>query len=558
MKQTQNYRNHYFPLILAILWMACNTHSVKPDTPGQDESSLEKIKALNSKAAQLNPDSTNIALTAAHEAYLIAIRENDQLWQGKSMLNLSEGYLYNDSYDQAMQYAFKALDLFQAINDSAEIINSWAMLGWIFYDTENPTLSMNYHKQVYDWNIRNGQPKDIARSMNALGLVYQMIANNDSALYYFQNTFDISKKHQLAGLMSAAQNNTGICENSLGNYSKAVLCFEDALKAKDTSDDDLAIAEILNQMAFSYLKMKNYKKADSLLSGAKMHINNASSNTRKEKLADNLGIYAQLYREQGNYAKAYASLKELADVENEITNRNKRDVVTAQYLKRESQKSEDKINELKVQRELRLFQRNALGIVIILLIVIAFLWYSRLRNKRKREKELDEFKEVMLQKDLENSLKEKSVLNEKLEYKNSSLKNYALYVSHTNELQRNFIRDLSALSAKVEKRNDIQSQYNKLLRNFLNSIEQNKEEQGFNLSLDEANSDFFYNLFQQFPDLTKNEQRLCAQIRLNLSSKEIASFNNISVKSVEMARYRLRKHFRLQPKDDLTNFIQNF
>ncbi len=92
----------------------------------------------------------------------------------------------------------------------------------------------------------------------------------------------------------------------------------------------------------------------------------------------------------------------------------------------------------------------------------------------------------------------------------------------------------------------------------MKQYEQNLENRGFEMNTGQAQSDFLFHLLQKFPDLTENEQKLCLQIRLNLSSKEIASFNNISVKSVEMARYRLRKHFGLNQKEDLNEFIRSF
>jgi DNA-binding CsgD family transcriptional regulator len=60
----------------------------------------------------------------------------------------------------------------------------------------------------------------------------------------------------------------------------------------------------------------------------------------------------------------------------------------------------------------------------------------------------------------------------------------------------------------------------------------------------------------KFPDLHKNERKLCAYLRLGLSSKEIASLLNISLRSVETFRYRLRKKLGLQPRESITDFVQ--
>lgn len=539
-------------LLLTLINTAVAQQSASANT------AVETIKELNNQAARLNSDSTNQALTYAHEAYLLAIKGNEKRWQAVSLLNLSEGYLYNDSYDQALQYAYSALDIFQALKSTPDIASCYTMLGWIFYDTENPSLSMSYHRQANKLYLSLGDEKKTALSFNAIGLVFQMMNASDSARYYFKKTLALARKNGINNAVSAALNNIGICENALGNYQEAISFFRQAMTIEATLGNELAQAETRNQLAYSYLKIKNYAEADSLLTSSRALIDASTSNTRKEKLLDNLHTSAQLYQATGNYKKAFENLKEYTEISNEIASRNKTEVVAAQHLKREMQEREKKINELNAQKELRLFQRNALAAGIVLLIIIGFLLYSKLRHRQIKEKELEAMKQLMMQRELESTMREKESLNQKLDYKNSSLKNYALYISHNNELLRDFIKELSGLSAKIETKKEVQAEYNKLIRKFLQSLEANKEKQGFNLSFDETHSDFFYNLLQRFPDLTENEQRLCAQIRLNLSSKEIASFNNISVKSVEMARYRLRKHFQLHQKADLSEFLRAF
>ena len=57
------------------------------------------------------------------------------------------------------------------------------------------------------------------------------------------------------------------------------------------------------------------------------------------------------------------------------------------------------------------------------------------------------------------------------------------------------------------------------------------------------------------PKLTPNDLRLCAYLRLNLSSKEIASLLNISSKSVEIKRYRLRKRMNLEHETNIIGYI---
>jgi DNA-binding CsgD family transcriptional regulator len=69
------------------------------------------------------------------------------------------------------------------------------------------------------------------------------------------------------------------------------------------------------------------------------------------------------------------------------------------------------------------------------------------------------------------------------------------------------------------------------------------------------NEDFYHRLVSKYPQLTDNDRKLCAMVRLGLSSKEIASIVNISPKSVDMNRYRLRKKMDLVAEEELGNFL---
>lgn len=80
----------------------------------------------------------------------------------------------------------------------------------------------------------------------------------------------------------------------------------------------------------------------------------------------------------------------------------------------------------------------------------------------------------------------------------------------------------------------------------------------FQTNFDRIHENFFRNLKQQYPDLTSGDLRFCALLRLNMPTKEIAKFLNISVRGVDAARYRLRKKFNLSSEDSLTDFMIEF
>ena len=77
----------------------------------------------------------------------------------------------------------------------------------------------------------------------------------------------------------------------------------------------------------------------------------------------------------------------------------------------------------------------------------------------------------------------------------------------------------------------------------------------FELYFDQVHENFFQRLRDHYPKLTPKDQKLCAYLRMNLSTKEIAPLLNISVRGVEISRYRLRKKLGLTSETNLVDFI---
>lgn len=89
------------------------------------------------------------------------------------------------------------------------------------------------------------------------------------------------------------------------------------------------------------------------------------------------------------------------------------------------------------------------------------------------------------------------------------------------------------------------------------SLKQNDDWEFFQEAFNNADSGFLQKVKNLHPNLTPNDLKLCAYLRLNLASKEIAPLLNISARSVEVKRYRLRKKMSLPHENSLTNYILN-
>jgi ligand-binding sensor domain-containing protein/DNA-binding CsgD family transcriptional regulator len=189
--------------------------------------------------------------------------------------------------------------------------------------------------------------------------------------------------------------------------------------------------------------------------------------------------------------------------------------------------------------------------IIGFFLVILFHMLHRSYYKKQRKKLLKEKEKELEIKQLEN---EQQIMH----YKNLDLqkdiesKNRELGMSAMNLVKRNELLGTIKKELGGAKNLDDVSKVVKLINKNLNTTDDWKLfEEAFN----NTDKDFIKKLKTNHPNLTSNDLRLCTYLRLNLSSKEIAPLLNISLRSVEVKRYRLRKKMNLPHEASLTNYI---
>ncbi|NND78703.1 MAG: two component regulator three y domain-containing protein [Maribacter sp.] len=189
--------------------------------------------------------------------------------------------------------------------------------------------------------------------------------------------------------------------------------------------------------------------------------------------------------------------------------------------------------------------------LILLFIIIHRLYKRHYRKKqefliRKNEKEMERRK-------LEEKEKIGQILNEKLQDEIEN-KNRELAISTMSILKKNEF--LNAVKDQLKESID-NPKIKSVIRNINRNIENVDDWKFFEEAFNNADKEFLKKLKSIHPDLTPNDLKLCAYLRLNLTSKEIAPLLNISVRSVEVKRYRLRKKMDLQHENSLTDYILN-
>lgn len=197
----------------------------------------------------------------------------------------------------------------------------------------------------------------------------------------------------------------------------------------------------------------------------------------------------------------------------------------------------------------------ALIIYLILSIIAAYLIHKAYKNYylRQKDKLIEENNRLLEIKELENEQELMKIKNEQLqqEYEN---KNRELAASTMNLIKKNEL--LSMIKDDLKKTGE---HGDRSIKSVITTINKNINEDDtwdmFKEAFNNADKDFLKKVKKAHPLLTPNDLRLCAYLRLNLSSKEIAPLLNISVRSVEIKRYRLRKKMSLQHELGLVEYI---
>jgi len=138
-------------------------------------------------------------------------------------------------------------------------------------------------------------------------------------------------------------------------------------------------------------------------------------------------------------------------------------------------------------------------------------------------------------------------LQQDIENKNRELGISTMHMTKQNEILGKIKSELSALKGSKE------------IKSIIKLVDQNmnpeKDWNMFEKAFNEADKGFFKKVQTTHPELTPSDLKLCAYLRLNMSSKEIAPLLNISTRSVEIKRYRLRKKLNLKHEAGLVNYL---
>ena len=206
--------------------------------------------------------------------------------------------------------------------------------------------------------------------------------------------------------------------------------------------------------------------------------------------------------------------------------------------------------------------------ILYLLIILSFAYVLYKWQKRKfisqQVRYEEEQKKLLYIHDLEINKNESEIvslrnnnLESEITFKNSELASAAMHLVKKGELLSKIKGELTQIMKGIESTHTT-NELKKMIKSLNEDDNIDQEWENFSKHFDKVHSDFLIVLKKTHPTITPNELKLCAYLRMNLSTKEIAQLMNISIRGVEISRYRLRKRLGISSDTNLFDYLIKF
>ncbi|PKQ63894.1 hypothetical protein BZG02_07745 [Labilibaculum filiforme] len=199
-------------------------------------------------------------------------------------------------------------------------------------------------------------------------------------------------------------------------------------------------------------------------------------------------------------------------------------------------------------------------IYAIIILIRIRIKYLQNHLKKKQEEELKQkeqkFREEALIAEREIVQLRNDKLRGEVEFKTRELAGSTMNIIHKNEVLSYSVGELKKALKKIKDPTAL-VQVRQLMKTIDAEFNSDQDWEQFEMHFDQVHEDFLKRLRAEYPQLTPKDLRICAYLRMNLSTKEIAPLMNISVRGVEISRYRLRKKFNITRDENLIDFILN-
>lgn len=473
------------------------------------------------------------------------------------------------NYASSIEYLYKTLryydDLQNASHDTSavrlKVAQIYIAVGVSHFSMKNFQKALYYFE--YGQNLINSMSlnsdnPDLARLLFIFNL-------NRGSINVELNQFEEARKYyndalllnQLIGIEeynAVLYNNLGIIYKEEGEYDKAHELYMKALEIRTVLKDTAGMAQVYNNLGNLEMTFNSYTKAIDYLK-LSLDYSKKSGNKKSEILS--LDILSQTFEKAGNHQKALETYKQFKHLHDSIISKEQLEQTTHLELQYQFEKQR---KELELEQEIVLAQKEKKSLIyltvagfLLLSLIIFHLYNSNKRSKIEQANQRLELEQKNLNLENSNLKLTKEKLELELDYKNKELATHVMYLLQKNQYLTSISKELLEFKDRLIPKN--QPQMQSIIQSLKSNIDDTVWEE-FEMRFQNVQQDFYQRLHEKYPDLTPNEIKLCAFLKLNMTTKEISSITQQSPESIHVARSRLRKKMGIGRDMNLISLLQ--
>ncbi len=472
--------------------------------------------------------------------------------------NIGVVYANKSDHSRALDYYVRALKIDELLEDQLGIAGDLSNIGLVYYSLGQYEKSLEFNDRALEITEKLGDEVNAAINLGNRGSLYVDLDQDSLAEICFVRALELSRKLNNKILMATWIGNLGTVYERKGQYDQATHYFSEALRMNREMEYKEGVVLNLGGLGSVLSTMGQYAEARILL---EEQLSIAAEIGAPDLILDAHQNLNQLYEAEGAFAKALEHYTKYASLQDSLRNSDRNKEITKmelRYVYEKEKELEDagrrrEMAMLVKEGELSEYRKWLLGIFSLLILFLAVVVIFRQRLKNKRERESFELQKRLVQSALDKSRLEKENLELDVRRSVEKLHGTASLIQEKSRLMEMMQEELSSLKSKRQGQEISAEELFGVIRQNLDP-EQYWTEFIANFNL--VYKDFLKVLTARFPEITRNEIRLCVLLKCNLGNKEIANILHIGPDSVKKAHNRIRKKFNLLPKDSLKAFIQ--
>lgn len=493
-----------------------------------------------------------VSLSYAQRALDIAEGTKDKALISNALFNIGFICFHHGLLDIAARHYYEFLDIQKAKNNQEGVINALTNIGSIklqmmeFEDARERFLEVLVYLDSYEQadSLNTLPPAQLPTILNNLGVVYHNLEDYETAIDYYKRGIVVARRmpDELRNLGNLL-NNLGRTYDNLGEYEEAFEAINEAFELRKMQSDKHGIASSYRNLAMHYLARRQTEKTLSYAYKGLALAEEVGALSLKANFVNQLyGYYDDINQADSalKYHKLFAEYTQQINREETLRELTRLEMTARfdeqQLLRQMEQKRKDQ------------FYKLIAGLLVLLAVIAFLLWYLASSRAKRLQLASDN-----LRLEAANFRLERQNLEKELEVKNKELTTNVMYQIRKHELINEITQKLLTYSHGLNRSQQ------ELITGIIRDLEKTQDEsvwEEFELRFHQVHNDFYDHLHKINPELSSNERRLCAFLRLNMTTKEISSITGQSLRSIEVARTRLRKKLHLTNSDiNLTDFL---